>query len=333
MSKQQILLLGATGETGKSILNGLVEDGSFDLTLLIRPSSANKDDVKELQEKGFKTAIIDIESGVDSLAKAFSGFDTFISATGPGSQLTQLDLVEAAVRAGIKRFVPCGFITICPRGGIMMLRDHKEEVHDRMFLHKLPFTIIDVGYWHQISFPRLPSGKVNYASIRPNQTIHAGGDAPNLLTDLRDIGRYVALIVKDERTLNKRVVTYSDVLSENQIFDMLEEVSGEKIERDYMSKEDIEKAVKQAEANYEANPNDAMIARSLYGIQYINSKYVRVDNAPEVAKYLGYLDANELYPDFKPVKMAEFYKELLEGKGTMVYEKTIAKEMARAGGK
>ena len=29
MSKQQVLLLGATGETGRSILEGLLEDGSF----------------------------------------------------------------------------------------------------------------------------------------------------------------------------------------------------------------------------------------------------------------------------------------------------------------
>jgi hypothetical protein len=29
MSPQKVLLLGATGETGGDILNGLVEDGSF----------------------------------------------------------------------------------------------------------------------------------------------------------------------------------------------------------------------------------------------------------------------------------------------------------------
>lgn len=64
--------------------------------------------------------------------------------------------------------------------------------------------------------------------------IHGDGNAPNLLTDLRDIGRFVARIVADDRTLNRYVYTWSDVLSENEIFDLVEEVSGEKIERKYV---------------------------------------------------------------------------------------------------
>lgn len=83
-----------------------------------------------------------------------------ISAIGPLSQLDQLRLSEAASAAAVKRFVPCGFITIAPRGDVMLLRDEKEVVHDHIFRAKLPFTIIDVGYWHQLSFPNLPSGKV-----------------------------------------------------------------------------------------------------------------------------------------------------------------------------
>ena len=48
--------------------------------------------------------------------------------------------------------------------------------------------------------------------------------------------------------------------------------------------------------------------------QYSYSKYVRGDNTPEYAKYLGYLDARELYPDFKPTTFKEFVVELLDGK-------------------
>jgi hypothetical protein len=53
-----------------------------------------------------------------------------------------------------------------------------------------------------------------------------------LLTDLRDIGHFVARIVNDERTLNQYVYTWSDVLSENQIFAMTEEMSGERVAKD-----------------------------------------------------------------------------------------------------
>ena len=65
--------------------------------------------------------------------------------------------------------------------------------------------------------------------------IHGDGEAPNLLTDVRDIGKFVARIIDDERTLNKSVFCYGDVCTENQIYQLLEEKSGEKIEREIVS--------------------------------------------------------------------------------------------------
>ena len=65
--------------------------------------------------------------------------------------------------------------------------------------------------------------------------VHGDGEAPNLLIDLREIGSFVARIIDDERTLNKYVVCYGDVLSENQIFSTLEELSGEKLKASIVS--------------------------------------------------------------------------------------------------
>lgn len=116
-----------------------------------------------------------------------------------------------------------------------MLRDEKEEVHDRIFLNKVPFTIVDVGYWHQISYPSVPSGRVDYAQVSPVKEIYGDGRVKTLLTDKRDQGRWMARIVKDERTLNKRVVVWSDELSQQEMWDVMERVSGEKLPRDYVS--------------------------------------------------------------------------------------------------
>jgi len=55
------------------------------------------------------------------------------------------------------------------------------------------------------------------------------GDVKTGITDLRDVGRYVALIINDERTLNRFVFSFSEVLSQKEVFGMLEKVSGEKI--------------------------------------------------------------------------------------------------------
>jgi hypothetical protein len=142
----------------------------------------------------------------------------------------QVPLADAAAFAGtVKRFVPCGFTTISPPGGIMHLRDWKEEVHAGIFRNKIPYTIVDVGYWHQLSYPSVPSGKVDYAKFWKEANLYGDGEAKNLLTDKRDMGRFLARIIKDERTINKRVFTHSDALSQNEIFTLLEKLSGEKI--------------------------------------------------------------------------------------------------------
>ncbi|KAJ7797530.1 hypothetical protein B0H14DRAFT_2531051 [Mycena olivaceomarginata] len=322
MSKQKVLILGATGHTGESILNGLLKDlESFDVEALVRPSSVDKPQVKNLAAKGVKTRVVDIAGPLDELVKALTGIDVLISAIDGAAQLAQLQLVTAAKKAGVKRFVPCAFITVAPAGGVFELRDAKEQVYQDIWKQYVPYTIIDVGYWHQISFPTLPSGRVDYASyMKPKVEIHAGGTAPTLLTDLRDIGPFVARIIKDPRTLNKFVFTYSDVLSENEIFALMEEMSGEKIEqRKYVSADDILAARDKAAADIKADPANHMAQMMCVLADYDYSKYVRADNTPAYAKYLGYLDARELYPDFQPITFRDFVGELLGGKLEMPY--------------
>lgn len=112
----------------------------------------------------------------------------------------------------------------------MKLREEKEEVHSRIWFHKLPYTIIDVGYWHQISFFSVPSGKFDYAQLITKNEVVGMGDVKTLLTDKRDIGRFVAKIIQDERTLNQKVFTWSDELSQNEILRLTEAKTDEKIE-------------------------------------------------------------------------------------------------------
>lgn len=122
MAKQRVLLLGATGNTGKSILDGLLEDGRFEVEALIRPSSAEKPEVKKITERGVKIVVADINAPVDELVPLLKGVDVTISAIDAGSQLAQRNLATAAKKAGVKRFVPCAWITVAPVGGVMQLR-------------------------------------------------------------------------------------------------------------------------------------------------------------------------------------------------------------------
>jgi hypothetical protein len=163
---------------------------------------------------------------VERLASLLQGVDIVISSITAHDVALQVPLIDAAVQAGVKRFLPSNWGTPCPRGGIMDMRDRKEEVHDHIFQQRLGFTIIDVGNWYQVSFPRVPSGRFEYAAINPSNEVYAGGTTPNMLMHQRDVGRITVQIIKDDRTLNKRVYACGEVLSQNDIYAIIEEKTG-----------------------------------------------------------------------------------------------------------
>ena len=63
----------------------------------------------------------------EHLIEALSEIEVVISCVGPAEQQDQIPLAKAAKRAGVKRFIPCGFITVAPPGGVMWLRDEVRQ--------------------------------------------------------------------------------------------------------------------------------------------------------------------------------------------------------------
>ena len=66
--------------------------------------------------------------------------------------------------------------------------------------------------------------------------------------------------------------------------------------------------------------DDQAAQYGLYRDQYKYSVCIRGDNTPENAKYLGYLDARELYPDIKPTPFASYPEGRLAGTVPNAYE-------------
>lgn len=91
-----------------------------------------------------------------------------------------------------------------------------------------------MGWWYEISPPRVPSGRADYGLLAPVTHLVGDGSVPSALTMVQDIGRYVARIIADPRTLNKMVFVHNEVWTQQQIFDKVEELSGEKLERNYV---------------------------------------------------------------------------------------------------
>jgi hypothetical protein len=272
-----------------------------------------------LKERGIQLRALDLEASEDSMVTALKDLDILISAIGPRDQLAQIPLVAAVKKAGVKRFVPCGFAPVMPVG-VHRSRDQKEEVYKLVKRLHIPYTIIDVGWWYQFSLPELPSGKINYAVAIATQSIPGNGNVLSALTDLRDVGKYVARVIKDERTLNAMVFVYNELWTSNRVYDVVERLSGEKVVRKYTSAEEYEQRIVEADAKLNENPEDFVARAQKVLAQYDLSVGIRGENTPEYAKYLGYLDGKRLYPDIKFIPFESYFQEVLSGKAQGVYD-------------
>lgn len=96
---------------------------SQDVHALVRPLSVNKPAILKLQERGIQIRKGDLKAPEEQLIEVLAEIDVVISCVGPAEQQDQIPLAKAAKKCGVKRFIPCGFITVAPPGGVMWLRD------------------------------------------------------------------------------------------------------------------------------------------------------------------------------------------------------------------
>ena len=80
-------------------------------------------------------------------------------------------------------------------------------------------------------------------------------------------------------------------------------------------------SISEAHAKLLSNPSDWVSRLHIGTTQYKQSMGIRGDNSPERARYLGYLDAKELYPDVEVKPLEAFTADMIEGKVRLIYSK------------
>ncbi|OSC98809.1 NAD-P-binding protein [Trametes coccinea BRFM310] len=304
-----VLVLGATGHTGESIVKGLLASGNFRVAALVRPASMNKPATNALRASGVEIRPGDVRDSVEDLNKAFAGVDILISAVSALVLEAQRDAFRAAKAAGVKRVVPCDFATPGEKG-VRQLHDQKLAIRDFVKELGVPYTFIDVGWWMQLSLP-LPERSVSPIKAQ-SHTIFGKGDNKVLMTDLDHIGTYVARIVADPRTLNHAVMVWEDERTQLEQHEIGERESGEgealKAKRVYVSAEELQERIAAVRKDFEKDPSNFLAYMHLHSTEYMLSLHVLRENTLENAKRLGYLDARELYADVPKHTLEEFAK-------------------------
>lgn len=244
----------------KALLNA-----KFNVTVLTRQGSTSN--VPET----VKSVAVDYDS-IESLEKALQGQDAFISTLPIVAQKT---LVDAAIKAGVKRYIPSEF-------GTDVLNPKTSELP--VFTPKVEVTkyLEQVAKEGRITYTRVVSGIFLDWCLQMGLFLNwregkielvDGGDRPMTGTVLPSIGQAVASVLQHpEETKNRAVYTQSAIVTQNQLLGIFQKLSpGTNVEVTPAKSEDFEKVGR--EEMKKENPNPYLgpfnlIKRAMYGEGY-----------------------------------------------------------------
>lgn len=228
MSIKNVVLVGADGNLGPGVLDGLVSTGAFNVTVFKRKSSKSKSNYPE----GVQVKLLSDDFPIDELVPALQNQDAIVS-TVYGAQVDlQKRLADAAIKADVKRFIPSDFGSCDSQSKRAMelapIYVAKSEVRD--YLEKLAkensgfswtslvcghFFDWDLGFFHidlkAKSFEILDDGEVYWST-----------------STFAQIGKATAAILqKPEETKNRFAYIQSFRINQNQLLKAFEKTTGE----------------------------------------------------------------------------------------------------------
>ncbi|KAJ4264218.1 hypothetical protein NW762_005412 [Fusarium torreyae] len=320
----KVAILGAAGESGGLILNGLLDSTSprYEVTALVRPSSISKPAYEKISSRGVNLITIDLDQPETKISESLQGFDIVIASVPPNVLESQIPLARAAKLANVKRFVPSSFAMAIAPSGVSTVQTMKEKIYAELAAIDLPHTIIDVGWWWNGFIPELPSGRTDYAIALPyfiRNLIPGDGNMKTHVVDPERVGTFVARILADPETINKRVMASEAAMSFNEMFDTAEALTGEEIRRKYISADGLRAMIADLSAQVSLDPENYMLLVGKFWLEYYISSFINGDNSPDGASAQGYLLATELYPDVQITTFEQFFTDILEKKKRVPY--------------
>lgn len=259
--RKSTLVLGA-GELGMSVLRSLAAVAQAGtVAVLLRPNRAKSPDgskqnnTDELRALGVSLVEGDLAHlSAASLAELLRPYDTVVSCTGfVGGSGTQRKIAEAALLAGIKRFVPWQFgvdYDIIGRGSAQNLFDEQLDVRDLLRSQsQTQWVIVSTGMFTSFLF------EPAFGVFDLEQgTAHAlgGWDNAVTLTTAEDIGHLTAAVLTVEPPIvNQLVFVAGDTVTYGKAADLIEQVFQKPLTRDIWT-------VSHLRAQLAADPDNAM---------------------------------------------------------------------------
>ncbi|RDW72892.1 NmrA-like family protein [Coleophoma cylindrospora] len=222
-SIKNVAVLGAGGNLGPSIVEALL-DAKFNVTVLSRHSSTNT----------FPSAVqvrkVDYNSE-SSLIEDLRGQDAVVSVLGSAGLASQKTVVDAAVKAGVQRFIPSefGVDTQALEGSPLatLLKDKTDTTEYLKNVSSQHTGFSWTGIATNLFFDwGLRVGSLGFSIPNKTATIIDSGNEPFFGTNLKAIGLAVVSVLQHPETSNRYLRVSSFTTTQNELLSILESESG-----------------------------------------------------------------------------------------------------------
>lgn len=236
-----VAFFGATGMLGSEIFKVLLDTGIPDyqpnVIAILRPGKSL--DASLANHPRLKVVHLDFSTASEELVGTLRGVDAVVTVLSGGGVETQYPILEAAIKAGVRRFYPSEFgfhqayrAPGDPGARIMPLWDEKERFSLHLKLHpavesgKISFTFIGAGdIYNQKPEPFWCPWEQDQDSYEV--PIVGDGDAPADWSHTRDLAHYVVGTLSQPAVSANATLNFpSETISQNAMLQLLQKYAG-----------------------------------------------------------------------------------------------------------
>ncbi|KAI8964686.1 NAD(P)-binding protein [Daldinia sp. FL1419] len=238
-SIKNVAVIGASGNLGKEVVQELLKAGFKVAAFAREESTATFPPDVAVKRVNYKS--------VEDLTSKLQGQDAVVSTIATVAVGDQIPLVDAAIAAKVKRFIPSEFginTRIVEGTSIGKILQGKVKTLDYIISKSqenpwFTWTGISSGIFFDWG---LKYGTAGFNKDTKTVTIYDSGDEPVQASNLAFIGKaIVAILSQPDKTANQYLTIASFNPSQNQILKIVEEETGEKWKIEHSSTAEEEK--------------------------------------------------------------------------------------------
>ncbi|KAK6524358.1 hypothetical protein TWF281_011266 [Arthrobotrys megalospora] len=254
-----VIVVGASGNLGQPIVDALVASQAFTVSVLTRGGSGSFPE---------GVNVITTDYSPSSLEAAFAGQDAVVSVVAGAALGEQKKLIDAAVSAGVKRFIPSEFGSNTDNKeaqALVPVFTRKVEIKDYLEGQTstgLTWTGIVTGP----AFDRsLKLGLLGFDIPSRRATIYDSGDRLFTASTVAQISLAVVGVLQNpEKTANKYVYVGSFTTTQNEILAALEAATSDKWAVDQASSAEKVEAGKERVGRRDSTAIRPLITAAMY---------------------------------------------------------------------